>query len=241
MSLVRLKYATTQEFSVGGISYAFTYMRVKVRNAGFEKTVGAHYDEGAAVWPDVLLPWLDNYGDYDVFGSSAQFTSDQFAVWADVAGETDWDNNGGMNYHVPNFHSVVGGNVALHQAIARQGTEAGGGFTVQTSWFEGQIYVNNLTFGKRVGVRFTADGGATWQDSDATYIAPVTEGAYSTAGGPGTAEGWRFKTPEYNLNTAAPDFFFAVYFERLDTGDWYWDNNFGQNYTLSKMDGATIG
>ena len=50
------------------------------------------------------------------------------------------------------FRNVTGGNVMLNTATARRGSQAGGGFTFTTSWFEGEIYVNNLSFAKEVGV-----------------------------------------------------------------------------------------
>jgi hypothetical protein len=54
------------------------------------------------------------------------------------------------------------------------------------------------------------------------------------------AEVWRFKTPVLNLNTASATFRFAVFYRNLATGEVFWDNNFGQDYTLSKLDGSTI-
>jgi hypothetical protein len=45
---------------------------------------------------------------------------------------------------------------------------------------------------------------------------------------------WKFKTPVYNLNATTPYFKFAMFYHNLDTGQWFWDNNFNQDYTLSK-------
>jgi hypothetical protein len=238
-NLVRLKYATTQEFAVGGIpgGVAYTYVKVKVKNTAPSKDVQVHYKQPSPSWADISLPWLANYGDYDLFGRSDGFVTSEFAVYASIAGEVDWDNNGWMNYRLENFQNVVGGNVALNKATAKQGVQAGGGFTFQTSWFEGEIYVNNLCFAKRVGVRFTADDWATWQDCDAVYAGPVGEGTYSTSSG---AEVWKFKTPELNYDHSSNVFTFAVYFLRLDSGAWYWDNNFDQDYTLAKAADAFI-
>lgn len=152
------------------------------------------------------LSWMGNYGNYDLFGRDSGFTSDELVVFAAVGGQTEWDNNNGANYRVPTFHSVVGGNVVLDRAVARQGMQAGGGFTFQTSLLEGEIYVNNLSYGKRVGVRYTADRWTTSDDSDAVYAGPATEGTYATSSG---VELWRFRTPEYNYNHASGIFEFA--------------------------------
>jgi hypothetical protein len=236
--MVRLKYATRQEFAVGGIpgGVAYTYVRVKVKNIAFAKDVQVHYNSPGG-WQDISLPWLANCGDYDLFGRNEGFVTGEFVLRCTQAGVTDWDNNGGANYRLENFQNVAGGNAVLNKATARQGLEGGGGFVVQTSWFEGEIYVNNLSFGKRVGVRYTADNWLHWSDVDATYAGPVAEGTYSTSAG---AELWKFKTPELNLNNASPVFEFVVYYNRLDTGAWFWDNNFSQNYKLSKVEGANI-
>jgi hypothetical protein len=35
-------------------------------------------------------------------------------------------------------------------------------------------------------------------------------------------------------------FFFAVFHHDLASGEKFWDNNFGQNYQTSKVNGATL-
>ena len=131
----------------------------------------------------------------------------------------------------------MGENVVLNQAIAHQGTEAGGGgFVFTTSWLEGEILVNNLSFVKDVGVRMSVDGGVKWNDTLASFSGSNT--ANHTFVGP--AEVWRFKTPELNLNDASPVFQFAVFYRNGATGETFWDNNFGQDYRVSKADGSAV-
>ena len=62
----------------------------------------------------------------------------------------------------------------------------------------------------------------------------------SLAVGLSQVEIWKFKTPELNLDQSTPNFCFAIFYNNLDTGEWFWDNNFGPDYTLSKTDLATI-
>lgn len=95
---------------------------------------------------------------------------------------------------------AVGGNVVLNRQIGRGGRR---GFVVETSWIEGEIYVNNLCYAKRVGVWYTVDNGATSQGSDGHYLGPATEGTHASSAG---AEGWAFKTPELNFNAASDTF-----------------------------------
>jgi hypothetical protein len=122
----------------------------------------------------------------------------------------------------------------LNTASARRGIEAGGGFVFTTSWVEGEIYVKNLSFNKKVGIRLTTNGWGMSRDTDASFSGPV-----SVAEGLSQVERWTFKTPEFNLDTSTPDFQFAIYHNNEDTGQWFWDNNFDQNYTLSKDDLAS--
>ncbi len=234
-AMVRLQYATAQAFSVGGVSYSYLYAKVKVKNIAYHKEVVVHYNSYGG-WLDQALSWQTNYGNYDIFQDNVANTS-EFVIRYTSDGATYWDNNFGANYTISNFRNVVGGNVMLNQATARIGMEAGGGFTFTTSWIEGNIYVNNLSYNKQVGIRFSADGGVNWENSNGSYQGLITEGTYATTLG---AEVWHFKTPTYNYNAASNVFLFAVYYHNLDSGQWYWDTNFGQNYMLNKAEGSMI-
>ena len=234
---VRLEYATTQAFSVSGMSYAYTYVKANVENLAFAKDVEIHYRTRDGSWHDAPLHWKANFGDFDVFGAEEIPYTEEFAIRYSVDGSTYWDNNGFANYRVATFRNAVGGNVMLNSAQAHTGTEAGGGFVFTTSWMEGEIYLNNLSYNKKVGVRFSADGGMNWEDCDATYSGQISEGTYSTSLG---AELWKFRTPSYNYDDASPQFRFAVYYNDLDTGNWHWDNDFGNDYHLDKHDGSRI-
>jgi hypothetical protein len=51
---------------------------------------------------------------------------------------------------------------------------------------------------------------------------------------------WKFKTPELNIDETSDEFMFAVFYRNLATGEVFWDNNFEQNYRVSKTDGSTV-
>ena len=53
-------------------------------------------------------------------------------------------------------------------------------------------------------------------------------------------EVWKFKTPELNLNNASDTFRFAVFHRIPGSGTTFWDNNFSQDYTLSKANGTNL-
>src|SRR5262249_8834030 len=150
--------------------------------------------------------------------------------------ETQYDNYFGQNYRLDLALAAVGKNVVLYTATARRGTEAGGGFTVTTSWLEGNILVNNLSFVKLVGVPMSVDGGETWDDTAASFAGEnLPDGTFI-----GPAEVWRFRTPELNLNTVSPVFQFAIFHQNGATEQTFWDNNFEQDYRVDKTDGASV-
>lgn len=91
----------------------------------------------------------------------------------------------------------------LNKAMARQGTQAGGGFVFQTSWFEGEIYVNNLSFGKRVAVRHTAHHWGNGTDTDAGSAGPVGEGTYATSAGSNSGNTKLRNFPHHAWNEAS--------------------------------------
>ncbi len=237
---VRLKLAYGQSYAVSGMTFGWTTIDVNVKNIAFQKSVVMHYKDAAAgTWKDFPLTFSGHYGNYDVFSGTNAPTTQEFVIKYTVPGEEHWDNNAGANYQIATFAGVVGGKVMLKKATAHIGAEAGGGFTFTTSWFDGEIYVQNLSFNKRVGVRYTADGGANWTDADGSYAGKVQAVANTVD----SIEIWKFKTP--TLNTMNPNTFrFAVYYELRDSGpnfgQRYWDNNFAQDYFLGKIEGTTI-
>jgi Carbohydrate/starch-binding module (family 21) len=235
---VRLKYAESDTFSPGGGigPVTNTTITAKVQNLAFAKDVAIHYAQPDGTWAERPLPFQRWFGTYDTFSrNDGTFVTTEFVVRYTVNGQTFWDNNGGTNYRVDELRpNTVGGNVVLNKAIARRGLQAGGGFTVVTSWVEGEIYVKNLSFNKRVGIRLSANDWASFRDTDASFAGLVT-----VAEGLSQVEVWTFKTPEFNLDVSTPVFRFAIFYNNLDSGEWFWDNNFGQDYTLSKADAAT--
>lgn len=235
---VRLKYAESDSFSPGGgiTGVNNTQISAKVKNIAFAKDVVLHYAQPDGTWVERPLTWQKNFGAYDTFSlSDSTFVTTEFVIRYAVDGQTFWDNNDGANYHVDEGRpNTVGGNVVLNKATARRGLQAGGGFVFTTSWVEGKIFVKNLSFNKRVGIRLSANGWLSFQDTDASF-----NGTVAVAEGLSQVEMWNFKTPELNLDESTPDFKFAVFYNNRDTGEWFWDNNFAQDYSLSKTDLAT--
>lgn len=238
---VRLKVAYGQNYAVSGMTQSWTTIEAHVQNIAYEKSVFMYYKDPAdQAWKEFPLPFKGHYGNYDVFGGVNAPASAQFVLRFTVPGATYWDNNNGTDYTIGTFRGRVGGSVMLKQATARIGSEAGGGFVFTTSWLEAEVYVANLSYNKRVAIRYSADGGITWADAAGSYAGKV-QAVASTVD---DVEIWKIKTPTYNLNTAAPAFRFSIFYEQRDPGadfgKTWWDNNFGQDYSLGKLDGTTI-
>src|ERR1700730_6628053 len=237
-SPVRLQIAAFGGFAGGGFEGEFSNITVRVQNIGFNKDVAFHYED-SGIWTEVPLSWKANFGDYDVFFVNEPKLVEEFVLRYSIGGITFWDNDEGQNYHFAGRAVLVGGNVSLNKATSRRGTESGGGFVFDTSWIEGELYVNNLSPVKEVGIRVSVDGGATWGDVNGTFAGPAagTDATFDAS----TAELWKFKSPELNFNPAASQFRFTVFYRNLSTGEVFWDNNFGQDYKVSKTDGSVIG
>ena len=236
---VRLKYGASETFSPGGgvTGVKSTKVQAKVGDLAAVKDVVIHYKQEDDTWTDAALIEQKDFGDYALFSEDFNsFVTSQFVLRFTAGGQTFWDNNKGLNYRFDsNRRGAVGGQVTLQKATARRGSQSWGGFTITTSWIEGEILVTNLSYNKHAGIRWTSNNWATFEDTEATYAGVVSMYAFSSG-----VEVWKFNTPEYNLNESPPQFQFAIFYHNLDSGTSFWDNNFSHNYTLSKADGAVL-
>src|SRR5689334_4227394 len=117
---IRLKYIESDTFSPGGgiTGVNNTVVTAKVDNLAFGKDVALHYRQPNGTWSETALFWEKNYADYDTFSRSDNtvFTS-EFVLRYSVDGQTFWDNNNGLNYHIDEVRpNTVGGNVVLNVA-----------------------------------------------------------------------------------------------------------------------------
>jgi protein phosphatase 1 regulatory subunit 3A/B/C/D/E len=89
----------------------------------------------------------------------------------------------------------------------------------RTLTVSGSIRVANITFHKKVSVRYSINGWMTYTDIEASYVHNSSDG----------------KTDRFSFSIYLPPYFnrgsrleFALMF--LDDGTTYWDNNYGRNY-----------
>lgn len=242
---VRLKYAISQfSDTMTGVNLKNTYAKVKVKKIDLPKNVLFLYKKNEGSWAAEPLILEANYGDYDIYITKDIPVTEEFAIQYTVDNISYWDNNNGNNYQllVNRVNNTMGGNVILNKAIAKTDPQDGEEVENKKTWLEGEIYVRRkVSYSKRVGIKISSDNGNTWKEVDANYEYPVTEGSYiDVALGELEVELWTFKTPVYNYNSVAEFFKLAVYYQNLETGEFYWDNNFDRDYKISKIYGSTI-
>lgn len=238
---VRLKLAYSMNYTPGSsVHVSYTIIQVKVKNLAYTKKVTMHYRNSDDTWKDQPLPFIGHYGNYDVFGSDITPVTSELAIRYNASNEEYWDNNNETNYHIDTSQGAVGGNIMLNEAKAVVYGEPAAGQVVPLSYFQGQIYVQNLSYHKIVGVHWSRDGGKNWTDTNAFYGGKVTA---PVIGEIPTVEIWNFNTP--SMETTDSPFQFAVFYKQRNddnttTVATYWDNNFTQNYVLPQLNGATI-
>lgn len=212
---------------------SYTYVIAKVANLGYDKQVLLHYREGSGPWKQRQLSWVEWHGDHDIFSTGTPNTSPpsaaEFALSYTVNGNTFWDSQFGQNYRTGAGTTITGGHVALFGATTRFA-----GLAPNERDVTGDIYVDNLSPQKVVGIRMSTDGGNVWQDVPAQYTGTSTEGAYNNLG---IVEKWHFVTPVF---VGLQPVRFAAYYRDVTSGKTYWDNNFGNDYVLSPQPNSRI-
>jgi hypothetical protein len=230
-SPVRVAYAATQVFNPsGGVSISYSYVLVRVDNFGYQKQVLLHAPVSVGWWQQHELVWVEGRGDHDLFATVPNMVPavTEFAVSYTVNGRTYWDSRLGENYRLGTLNTAVAGNIAVVSVLCRLFGQSGIDVT-------GDIYVNNLSAHKEVGIRLSADGGIVWQDVPAAYAGPATEQVVVNLG---AVERWRF---DYAPSAAVQQpLTFAAYYRDHQVGVTYWDNNFGHNYSLWPRPGADV-
>lgn len=235
---VRLISAVPFNYAVSGMTYNNTTFTVHAKNIGTSasRVVSIHYKNGAT-WSTTPMTKTYDYGTHSVYSLTLGSSSYEFVVKYENSTGTFWDNNGGANYKVaawsttPPFQAgAVGGNVGLVAAtnkVALESTYYGADY-IYSYTINATIAVEDLSYNKRVALRMSFNNGATWQDVDAVYFST------SSTGGGQKVQTWKVNNFFYLAHPLTNDIKFAVFYQNKDTGIWYWDNNFGQNYTLPK-------
>lgn len=221
---VRLLKAFSSVSTKYGISQQGIQFTLVVKNLAYEKQVAIHLRDVSGQWVDLAASYAGPAeAGHELWKVSHTFpttvpTRDlEFVAKYTVNGQTYWDNNNGQNYFLgkndgPLLKDV---NVLVSSAFLR----ADGTLDVA-------VDVRNLAYTKTVTVVYTTNGGQTWHSAAASYVPGYTYGyAYITSPNAQGIERWSVST-----NIGAQSVLFGV---RYDVnGTYYWDTNFGPNYTL---------
>lgn len=220
---VRLAYATSQK-------WARTSAVVRVRNIAYDKSVALHLlNDGR--WLDVPLHHNFYHGNYDEYDVDDAIFAEQLAIRASINGVDYWDNNDGRNYLFP--LEVAGGNLVGSGITWWQGEFTRDPITSQLR-FHSEVRISNLSYRKNVGIRLISGSlGSPWSGaSGAASLDVACRFRGLVPEWSGTVEGWICDSGSWLNNSFRGSVYLAAYYEDFEHGNWYWDNNFGQNYTL---------
>jgi hypothetical protein len=152
------------------------------------------------------------------------------------------DDVSGLAYTLANIDSRTGNNVKACdiRAVRNITVSCWGGRSCHCSdpsssiQLSGNIFVQNLSYDKRVAVHFGINGHFSTNATDlSAYFAEGTSG-YDQNGVPIGVERWHFDgklTGSTNVDASAVEV--ALYHTNLRNGVTYWDNNFEYNYQIA--------
>lgn len=207
--------------------YGFTG-NIEVANLGYEKKVTVHYTTDDITWYDVdaqyMGPTSSTHEKWNFAISTSSLTQDhpelrdlkfiRFAIKYTVNGNTYWDNNNNLNYYnepntiYPDSLILGGVNVLRAYDFLSSGT------------FSGAVYVKNLNPAKTVKIIYTTDNWATVNEGYANYV--------NRSNNFNSAELWTFN---FSVSGATTGVKYAISY--TTNGSTYWDNNYGNNYSIN--------
>ncbi|MBP7829976.1 MAG: hypothetical protein KA248_08680 [Kiritimatiellae bacterium] len=250
-SPIRLVFAAPIEGAAGGVSWSYSDVYVHVDSMdglGGAWRAFVHHDGGAGgAWVDTGMSLVGHYGTHMLFYARVPRARMRFAIRATwsyaVSGMTFthdyWDNNGGADYsvivHGGAADGLVGGKVGLVVAsnYHRVASSVPGLPRRYNQYVAGTLVVQSTAPSLTAGIRVTTDNWATYTD-----VPIVSSTSYGFGYGSAQVQLCRFERRVGTLltkpNRTAK---FAVYY-RDASGREFWDNNFGQDYTVKS--GETI-
>jgi hypothetical protein len=207
----------------GSFNY-FTNFTILVENLAFVKQVQVlGHDSNTNAWGFHSASFNSSVpGNGEVWSAHVDSSRiDQFVVQYQVLGQTFWDNNAGFNYALDTHaaESTDGvGSVALNANVLEvgQNLDAAGKLTVD-------VIVRNLAFVKQVGLVFTTNNWASFQNAFGTF-----QQRFPPLGAPHQidAQLWEIAAPVGVGQHGQYAVFYGV------GGDTFWDNNFNRNYSF---------
>ncbi|GMQ58474.1 carbohydrate-binding protein [Vallitalea sediminicola] len=193
---------------------------IHVKNLDYDKTVTVNYTIDGTNWLEQKAEYFKNLSAEDeVWSFNINIPKDQsnnctFAIKYEVAGNTYWDNNNGDNYYVEFSYSDSNTPYALSKSVVMLDT----GKHNYRYGTQGFMFLKDLDYAKDVKVHYTKDNWTTEKSVDAKYRKDVGN----------NIESWEFFIPCYYYEEGEYAISYTV------NGETYWDNNFGDNYSLTE-------
>jgi hypothetical protein len=205
---------------------------IEVENIAYEKRVVVRWRNGDSVETQAtyvrstgghLEIWRASSPTHSCWSNEGPGTlSIKFAIRYDVGGNTYWDNNGGWDYCCACWSDgnsvVLGPNLLLKSAAVVEGTAG--------EYLQGEIFVKNLGYAKRIDVIYTTDRWVHAQTARAAF----REAANEYVGH--ANERWEFSAPLGRQKDFSVEVGFALRYQV--NGEQYWDDNLGLDYVICK-------
>lgn len=215
---VELYYAKYQNMGYnGGSSYGY----ICVKNLGYYKNIKVCYSGGEekieqpAIYvktnPDGTELWR-----FDTILNDKKST--EFSIKYEVNGQTYWDNNNGKNYNIYYYPETF--NFGKNKVVLDSS------FRTVTNSLGVVLQEEGIPGNKEIKIRYTEDNWNTYKDFE-----PDEGGRGIEATKP---NGVIYKHANIPIDENTKKVEFALYY--VVDGVEYWDNNFGQNYTVNFED-----
>ncbi|MCT4688749.1 carbohydrate-binding protein [Vallitalea sp.] len=212
---------------MGNIIGYYSTGNIYIKDLGTNKNVTVHYTYDGTNWLDQSAYYQKTLADgselWNFKTPEQSYTPThqieyncKFAIKYEIDGNTYWDNNNGENYFLQDTTMIYNAPYALSKSVVMLDK---GISTPNSLW--GYIFLKNLSYDKKVIVRYTTDNWQTYHDINAHYNCKYDN----------DIELWSFNTIKekspFPVNSSGE---YVIGY--TINGVTYWDNNFGDNYSF---------
>ena len=216
-------------------SYQMREYIVEIANIDYHKNVVVHQELANGQWEDIPLVYSNTTDTgteiwktitvKTIYGNNPTPTTaygEMIAVKYEVNGQTYWDNNYGDNYFIANYNRHANSTfLFLNEDYAIAQSNASFYSYANTSFVSVIADVKNIAFAKEVKIVYSTDNWATTNEYYLSFDASNYIVNDST-----NYERW---SASFSVPLATSISYALSY--KVD-GVTYWDNNFGENYTM---------
>ncbi|AXT51484.1 hypothetical protein D1818_11800 [Aquimarina sp. BL5] len=236
---VKLVKAWKSFGSYRGYTSYYHKFAVEVANLAYDKSVSIYHEKKDGSWDEIVLSYnttIDNQtelwtGEYSQggYGITEEY-DDEFVIKYVVNGSTYWDNNFGANYRMDNQEGYLFAKSDLNVSVDTDFVSLSYAPYDNKNTFNITVDVRNLSPDKEVGVVYSSDGWQTQKYAPLAFRSTWTNGPFYSIQSPNNynVERWQGYA---TLDASEDQVEYAVVYSV--NGDEYWDNNYGNNYTVT--------